>query len=476
MPSFRKSYSGPSNRPMPVVPPAPAPPEVEDLEAPVSLAPEPESEPVPDIPTPPPPAPAPTPDFTDVRNKEDTLNQLRVVAKAGDAVNAAFVRRRPDPNAGAEMDRANALNKSRFAEDFANQKLDSANGAAREASDPNSATNRQFRMTIRPLLGDRFVQAVGPAFDRLTKAQIEQLMPSWKLRADQDAGAAKLAAEQEQAKAKAAQSAAEFEETKRHNAQTEQAAWTSANRVSTSEGASDGSEQDGIADRFGKNKIYDLSKFMEGVAPTMRNYMRLEQLAPGLVMGKVPQNIENWDQEQFTGEVLRKFGGRRLANNQVEAINQTVNDIAQQLRHDRYGAALTPQEAENWLRVFDTSFRSGPEAQAIALNAFRQNLGARVDSKLAYGRAFEPEKLNQYLNEFGMSAGLPLFTHDLNPLGEVRTYPNRELAPSSPTNTPAPARAPATPAPTQAGPPQEGEEKVLGGVKYVFRNGDWYQE
>lgn len=220
--------------------------------------------------------------------------------------------------------------------------------------------------------------------------------------------------------------------------------------------------------------------------------MRIERRAPGLVLGNVPPGLDETDWERVKAEGLRKVGGRQIADQTIQDIGRAVQDIAQEIRHDRYGAALTPGEAENFLRVFDDSIRSGWQSQALALDLFRRKLGAQLNAKISFYEDRYPEDTKSYLRSSGYDVPLPLFRGGLNKAftGKSEAAPSSDNTPS-PIQTPpkantaaglsAPVQAPA-PAPNVApaaavkAPVPDGTRKVVKGVSYIKQNGQWVVE
>jgi hypothetical protein len=485
MASTRKSYTGPSNRPLPVIPQE----EQEELvpgteiTAPESLdpadsLPPPQEEPIPV------PEPRALPDNTEalaaLRAREDALTQGANLMRMGEGVNAAFMGREANPNAATQPfnDRIKT-ERTRFNEDrnLEQVELDKANAA--DLADPDSPLNKQYRMVIRPILGERFVATMGPAFQRLTKAQIEELMPAVKdrIKLDDTEKAAERQREQD-----ARKFALEEEKTRADIEQGKMDAisrWTDVNRVSTMEAESDDGAQGEISDRMGKREIIKFANDLAKDAPLMENFQRIERLAPGITFGKVPPGLDAQEWERIKSETLRKLGGKRVSDEYIVNLRSTVSDIKQGIRKERYGATLTDSEKADFDRVFDDALRSGWEAQAIALDLFRRQLGSRIKLKSSGLRVTFPEDLDAYLKDSGLTNVLPLFTQGINdplptksPGRAPEPKPAPVAPPAAPTNTvPAPA-----PSKYKDGDTKEVKQPDGSVTKFTRINGKWVSQ
>lgn len=282
------------------------------------------------------------------RQEADSLRDVSMISRLGTMANAAF-RPGSKPNAAVADQLGEDANRVEKRADY-DIALDRMNVEARRKSDlndPNSAANRAAQ--------DAFIRAMpvaakgltDPVIRRMTKEQLDKFMGVNHDRATEQHAVEAL------------------DETKRHNRATE--------------GLGDARLElgDSIGGRHINNALIGMGNKVANVAPIIQTLQRIESVAPGYTRGLVPPGAATSDWERFK---TKARVGKRFTSEQALALQQGVAFLAQEVRHGMYGAALSPYEREDFSKIFDDSLRAGPEVQAIAVDLFRQNTGAKLRS------------------------------------------------------------------------------------------------
>lgn len=154
-------------------------------------------------------------------------------------------------------------------------------------------------------------------------------------------------------------------------------------------------------------KLGEKSAKYAGLTQTMK---KIDQLAPGIMQGKVPEGYALDDWQRFLTDVVPAGGGKRFAN--TDAIKlQGAYDLMQDLIvRMRTGAVINDQEFASYKKALNAAWAAGPQAFAAVLPLYRQEIGARLGAVQAPYYLNNPEAFNEWAKEARMvSYRDPLF-------------------------------------------------------------------
>lgn len=164
----------------------------------------------------------------------------------------------------------------------------------------------------------------------------------------------------------------------------------------------------------------------------------IESLAPNLTFGVVPPDYQMGDWERVKSAT--QFG-KRFNEAEATQIRTAVQRLIALIRHQTFGAALTEHEQANANDMFSESLMAGPEAQAAALQIFRQELGRRILTSQAHVAMAAPEKFKKWAAMTGVSFLDPVY-RDVVPADVLQELGADEGGPSAAPTTPAPEPRP----------------------------------
>ena len=382
----------------PVEPPA----EFGDLTAPVSMKPAPvTSAPV-----------APMKDFrgdvADARKTTDLMKLLGQFSQLTDDLNRSF-----RPNEGqkpsgvaAYLSGLGDTAQARVGEDMKLEEAAYKQRLAQATRDPSSPENRKAQDAFLQISGAPETSALAERVRGMTKEQVDSL-------AKGQLDFRKQAELERHNAATEGQAAAGLAETQQNNALQGKIGVHNALNKPMIVGM-----QSGLIDnRKGVDIVKDMQKTLQPLTPAIGAFQRIAKMAgPSLVKGVVPADMEFADGNIGTfNQIVASFrGARRFAPAEALALKQAVTTLSNDLMRIQAGANLTPQEITMWRQVFPSIIEGGPEAQAVALDYFRQRLGGQIRNAQSLAASYEPAipHFNNWAKISGVRFDDPLWSDD----------------------------------------------------------------
>jgi hypothetical protein len=463
--SLTLKYSGPGpSRPVPAPAPASvpvaksaAPPPAQD---PDEAAMEAEFSANPPIPVQVPSAkPPPTPEapdfdpasfagrFAEARKRGDQTRLLADLGRAAAMINSAIGHTKYDPHEYDSLDAQASLPETQVEKDMSLAKLAAEARAKKEAGDPNSRANRSFREQLQSYM-PAFAARLGPAYDSLTQAQLEKMLPIQtsqqkldlqKKQIDATTGLHKATLESTQAErtANAGRKDREDTEKERHDKAME-------DRM----GLLTQATQSNIQGRADQQNLVKLANETSKHSELVQGLEQLEESTPGLVSkGVVPKDFALTTSEKAL-LALPGGVGTWMASPKALELQKRLASIRDLVTRARTGAVINANEEKQYQRQFSDQALANPEAVGPAVKDFAQLLWRRMkDKQLGFAGGPHPV-LGQYESEGGT------------------TYRNSPVFSGFNGAAQPPAPVPAAAAP---------QTRVVNGRTLVFENGQWFE-
>lgn len=209
------------------------------------------------------------------------------------------------------------------------------------------------------------------------------------------------------------------------------AAMISAKKMPFAYSAAAQDQRDRQQQHFESKALEDYDKRVEKFRPAYTEFAELERLAPGLIKGKVPANIEFGPAEQMKRRLGESFG-----SNFSTAENEQINGIYQKLVNDERfitaGANLTSMEVNNFRQIMQNGLLADPGVKAAMLDSLRRTLRTKLaTAKAAFYPAIGQQGWDNYIGMEGMGPDSNIFS-DLQP-----AQPQRQQAAPSGAQEPA---------------------------------------
>lgn len=202
-------------------------------------------------------------------------------------------------------------------------------------------------------------------------------------------------------------------------------------------------------------------------------FSKVEERAPGLIGGKVPEGFEVSASDRYALNMPGGLGTRFISPKTQDLLT-AVKNVRDLLSRDRSGAVLNDHEVEHYRSLIGDQVASDPQAMANGLRQIRDGIAQKLrDLQLPYGEAAVPglESLSAFERGGGTSYHQPIWGLK-DSAGKPYAWPPSaqppaDLAPAAPPlNTNTPLREPAAP-----------ETKVIGNKTYERDpvDGNWYE-
>jgi hypothetical protein len=372
------------------------------------------------------------------RTNADRLRAGSAIARGADTINAAISGTKPGPSAAGDFlaNEADTTEKRGVA-DVQMADLSRKLREQRELKDPSSPASRRAQDA---LLSTGFGKALGEAtVRRMSAADVEKSLGMGKLQMDAD----QLKATQDQRGIDNKYKTDQLTEEHRHNVAME-------NKPGAYAGA-----QAGIGERYAGTALGDYAKRAEAAGQVVAVLHEIDDMAPGMVFGKVPPGelaLSNWDKVK---RELPQGMGMQFTDAHKAKLMSAIGALNQYFKQPIAGANFTDQERHDILNITQDALGSPPEVQAAALDLIRSLTARALVQKAAAARVkLKATKQDDLWNDYASFGGLDPYS---DPLLALKSTPHPQ---TGSTAAPAPNAAP------QKTAPKPGDILTIGGKKY----------
>lgn len=397
--------------PEPVVDPAKVPPAPVDAElAPAESL----------VPPASPPAPTERPqpkDYSqDLAAAQEQARKGRLLAGLGQAAQSAItatsgVKSDYFDDATRDADRPIHELEQRMQIESATDKVRKAN----EDADPSSAANRAAQdvfIQAYPVLGRK----LGANLGQMTRKDLEEYFKVGDKTATQDLHQKQLAAltdyrqsQDVNADAERARKGSEFQAKLPIEQKKADAAERNSYKVPFGFSAAAGENRAAVQGRHVDNSLISYNKDTNKLQPLAAEMDEIERLAPGLLAGKVPDNVHFGPAEAIARQLPMGLGAQFTPKDDL-VLGSMLQKLQTDIQHGTAGANLTDNEKVNYAQIFQSALGSPPEVKAAVLASFRRKLFNEFRTKeAAYSRAVPEEAWQDFYNRGGYGPRSPLF-------------------------------------------------------------------
>jgi hypothetical protein len=159
--------------------------------------------------------------------------------------------------------------------------------------------------------------------------------------------------------------------------------------------------RESVQKRYDTTSLKELGKISSKYGGLVESLRRIDELAPGILHGQVPEQYSLDAGERLLGALRGPTQGwtANLMTPDAVALQGAIDNMSDLLIRARTGAVINDQEFANYKKLLNTAVLAGPKAVAAVMPLFRREIRARMASEQSPYFLSNPEGFNEWLNE-----------------------------------------------------------------------------